>query len=68
MEIIFLSTGLKYHDSTVNIRSKDEGMNAPIGLPTAMCENIAPDNRKKNPAYAHSFNKGNLWNQNRNYT
>jgi hypothetical protein len=26
----------------------------------AMCENMAPDMMKKNPAYAHSFSKGNL--------
>lgn len=56
----FLSAGLKYHDSMLSIRSSDEGMNALIGLPTAICENIAPDVRKKKPAYAHSLSKGNF--------
>jgi hypothetical protein len=50
VEIIFLPAGLKYHDSSLSIRSSDEGMNAIIGLPTAICVNIAPDKRKRNPA------------------
>jgi hypothetical protein len=56
----FLSAGLKYHDTTVSTRSSNEGNSSLTELPDAICENIAPDIIKKNPAYAHSFSKGSL--------
>ncbi len=48
--MIFLSAGLKYHDTTVRIRSSNEGNISFTELPDAICENIAPDMTKKKPA------------------
>jgi hypothetical protein len=48
--MIFLFSGPKYHDTTVRIRSSNEGNISFTGSPTAICENIAPDMRKKKPA------------------
>jgi hypothetical protein len=48
--MIFLSAGLKYHDTAVRIRSSNEGNISPTELPDAICENIAPDMTKKKPA------------------
>jgi hypothetical protein len=42
--------GLKYHDMIVNVRSSIGGSISMTGCPTAMCENMAPDIEKKNPA------------------
>ena len=47
--MIFLFAGLKYHDTTVRIKSNDEGNNSVTGSLTAICENIAPDMMKKKP-------------------
>ena len=58
--MIFLSAGLKYHDITVRIKSKNAGTFSVMESPDAICENTAPDMAKKKPAYAHSFSKGNL--------
>ncbi|MEJ7737209.1 MAG: hypothetical protein WKF97_07270 [Chitinophagaceae bacterium] len=50
--MIFLSAGLKYHDTTVRI-SNNKGVNISFTeLPKAICENTAPDMAKKKPAYA----------------
>ena len=59
-DLTLLSAGLKYHDTTVNIKSSNAGKVSTMLSPTAMCENIAPVMIKKNPAYAHSFTRGNL--------
>ena len=48
--MIFLSAGLKYHDTTVRIRSNTGGNISFMELPEATCENIAPDMAKKKPA------------------
>jgi hypothetical protein len=48
--MIFLSAGLKYHDTTVRIRSNNEGNISFMGSPDAICENTAPDMAKKKPA------------------
>jgi len=48
--MIFLFAGLKYHDTTVRIKSNNEGNNSVTGSLTAICENIAPDMMKKKPA------------------
>src|SRR6185436_1631502 len=56
----FLSAGLKYQDTTISIKSNNEGNISPIELPAAICVYIAPHIIKKNPAYAHSFSKGNF--------
>jgi len=58
--MILLLKGLKYQDTQVRVRSNNDGMNSFMELPTAICENTAPDMIKKKPAYAHSFSKGNL--------
>jgi hypothetical protein len=48
--MIFLSSGLKYHDITVRIRSNNAGTFAVMESPDAICENTAPDMAKKKPA------------------
>ena len=48
--MIFLSAGLKYHDTTVRIRSNNGGNISFTELPDAICENTAPDMAKKKPA------------------
>jgi hypothetical protein len=48
--MIFLSAGLKYHDTTVRIRSSNGGNISFMASPDAICENIAPDMAKKKPA------------------
>jgi hypothetical protein len=48
--MIFLSKGLKYHDTTVRISSSNEGNISVTASLVAMCENIAPDMIKKKPA------------------
>ncbi len=48
--MIFLSTGLKYHDTTVRISNNNEGNISFTGSPDAICENTAPDMAKKKPA------------------
>lgn len=50
VEIIFLSSGLKYQDTTVKIVSNTDGKISPTESPTAMCEKKAPDIVKKKPA------------------
>jgi hypothetical protein len=40
--MIFLSAGLKYHDTTVSVSNNNEG-NISFIVPDAICENIAPD-------------------------
>ncbi len=47
--MIFLSAGLKYHDTTVRIRSSSGGAISFTKLPDAICENTAPDMAKKKP-------------------
>jgi hypothetical protein len=58
--MILLSAGLKDHESIVRTKSNIEGAISLKVLPDTTCENIAPVIVKKKPAYAHSFNKGNL--------
>ena len=53
--MIFLSSGLKYHDTTVRISNTSEGNSSFMELPAAIWENTAPDIAKKKPAYAHSL-------------
>ena len=48
--MIFLSAGLKYQDTTVNINNNNEGNISLMELPAAICVNIAPDIIKKKPA------------------
>jgi hypothetical protein len=48
--MIFLLSGLKYHDTTIRTRTSNAGNVAVMGSPTTICENIAPDMIKKNPA------------------
>ena len=48
--MIFLSEGLKYHDTSVRNKSKNEGNISLIELPAAICVNTAPDIIKKKPA------------------
>ena len=48
--MIFLSAGLKYHDTTVRIKRNKEGNISFTELPDAICENAAPDMAKKKPA------------------
>lgn len=50
IEMIFLSAGLKYHDTTVRVRSSNEGNKSFTESPDAICENTAPDITKKKPA------------------
>ena len=47
--MIFLSKGLKYHDTIIRIRSSNEG-NISFTVPDAICEISAPDMAKKKPA------------------
>jgi hypothetical protein len=47
--MIFLSAGLKYHDTRVSMRRSNEG-NISFTVPDAICENAAPVMAKKNPA------------------
>ena len=48
--MIFLSAGLKYHDTTVRISKENEGNISFTESPNAICENTAPDMAKKKPA------------------
>jgi hypothetical protein len=48
--MIFLSAGLKYHDTTIRIRRNPAGNIAVTASPDAICENTAPDMAKKKPA------------------
>lgn len=48
--MIFLSAGLKYHDTTVMISNTSEGTISFMESPDAICENTAPDMAKKEPA------------------
>ena len=48
--MIFLSAGLKYHDTTVRISNTNEGNISFMESPDAICENNAPDMTKKKPA------------------
>jgi hypothetical protein len=48
--MIFLSGGLKDHDTTVRISNNNEGNIPLMESPHAICENIAPDMAKKKPA------------------
>ncbi len=48
--MIFLSAGLKYHDTTVRISNINEGATSFMESPDAICENTAPDMAKKKPA------------------
>ncbi len=48
--MIFLSAGLKYHDTTIRIRDTNEGAISFMQSPDAIRENAAPDMAKKKPA------------------
>ena len=48
--MIFLSAGLKYHDTTVRNSNSNEGAISFTESPDAICENAAPDMAKKKPA------------------
>ena len=48
--MIFLSAGLKYHDTTVRISKTNEGNTSFMESPDAIRENAAPDIAKKKPA------------------
>jgi hypothetical protein len=45
--MIFISAGLKYHDTTIRIRDTNEGNISFMESPDAICENAAPDIAKK---------------------
>ena len=49
-EAIFLSAGLKYHDTIVTISNNKEIDISFTESPETRCEKAAPDNVKKNPA------------------
>jgi hypothetical protein len=46
----FLLSGLKYHDTTVRIKSSNGGNISFRELPETICEIAAPDIAKKKPA------------------
>jgi len=48
--MIFLLAGLKYQDTTVRMSSSNAGNISLMGSADAICENIAPDIKKKKPA------------------
>jgi hypothetical protein len=48
--MIFLSAGLKYHETKVAIRSTSEGAASFMESPEAIWETAAPDMAKKKPA------------------
>jgi hypothetical protein len=48
--MIFLSAGLKYHDTTVRISNSNEGAISFRESPDAICENTAADGAKKKAA------------------
>jgi hypothetical protein len=48
--MIFLSAGLKYHDTTIRIRDTNEGAILFMEWPDAIRENAAPGIAKKKPA------------------
>ena len=48
--MIFLSAGLKYHDTTIRISNNNEGAISFMESPDAIRENAAPDMAKKKPA------------------
>jgi hypothetical protein len=47
--MIFLSAGLKYHDTAMRINNTDEEAISFMESPDAICENSAPDMAKKKP-------------------
>jgi hypothetical protein len=49
-KVNFLLAGLKYQDTKASNSNNNAGNISLIGSPTAICEYIAPDMIKKNPA------------------
>src|SRR5262249_60282676 len=54
------SAGLSAHDTMTNIENTSGVSHAPTLSPVLRCDATAPENWKKEPAYAHSLIRGNL--------
>src|SRR5262249_40422390 len=54
------SGGLNAHDTMTNIKNISGGSQAALASPASRCDATAPENWKKQPAYAHSLSVGNL--------
>src|SRR5262245_35233077 len=52
--------GLRVHDTMTNVEKTRGGSQAALPSPASRCDATAPENWKKETAYAHSLSRGNL--------
>src|SRR5262249_22214756 len=52
--------GLRVHDTMTNVEKTRGGSQAALPSPASRCDATAPENWKKETAYAHSLSPGNL--------